>query len=327
MPSKQIALLCILAFAVAQSVAVPPRPKTPVVAAAPLAAPQPISQEAEEVFFNQCADGWVRYKDHCYLYHEEDAYWYVAEKDCQRRGGHLVSIADAQENSFVAKLTYCESAFTGRYAVSVDRLSDPNNYRWTDNTRSNYSAHDFTSIGSIHEPLISVKDLRWNNNVYHARDKYVCKAKFQSGGSRNGTCDQGWTLVGQFCYLMPKDTATFIEATFYCSGRSANLVSIYTSQELRALSLLDLDTYGCPAQTWVGLIKINPCRIDFSTGSKICYKWADRMQDFHNDFPAWHPGHPDNGERINCVLLQDRAMKTVECHERHRFICKKPARR
>jgi hypothetical protein len=336
--------LCIFVFAIAQSKSIVAAPKpidgpkaaavvadkvAAVAAAAAAAAPQPVAQQA---FFGTCSQGanWVRYNNYCYLFHEEDAYWYVAEQDCKRYGGHLVSIVNSAENSLVAKMTYCESAFIGRFAINVDKLSDPTNYRWTDGSSSpsGYHNHDFTSITSIHEPLISVSDEKWRNRVYHSRDKYVCKARYQgSGGGNNVTCDEGWVLVGNDCYRMPKDTASFIEATFYCSGRSANLASIYSVQELRALSLLDLDTPGCPVQTWVGLIKINPCRIDFSTGNKICYKWADRLVEYHNDFPAWHPGYPDTGDRVNCVLLQDRAMKTVECYERHRFICKKPARR
>ncbi|PAA68501.1 hypothetical protein BOX15_Mlig017915g1 [Macrostomum lignano] len=296
-----------------------------------MAAPQPqaVSQVSVEVFFDQCREGWIRYKDYCYEYKEQQQYWYVAEQQCRRRDGHLVSIADEAENSFVAKLSYCENAWTGKYAVNVDRLHQPDNYRWTDNSVSpnGYHTHDFSSISSIHQPLISVHNLSLVNNVYHAKQRYICKAKYQdNGGGQNRTCDPGWKLVGNFCYLMPKIEVTFIEATFYCSGRGASMVSIYTKQELRALSLLDLDSRGCPVQTWVGLIKVNPCRIDFSTGEKICYKWADRLVDFHNDFPAWHPGYPDTGDKVNCVLLQDRAMKTVECHERHRFICKKQAR-
>lgn len=298
----------------------------PAQAAAAAAAAHP--QEA--AFFNSCPRGadWIRYRDSCFKFYEHDEYWYVAEQQCRQHGGHLVSIDDKAKNSFVAKLTYCRSSWIGRYAVNVDKLRDPTNYRWTDGTTSSYHSHNFSTIQSIHEPLISVSNQQWYNRVYHSRDQFVCEVRVAGGGGggSGNKCGSGlWKYLDGQCYHISPYPLAYHEGMFYCAGRGANLTSIYNVTELRALSLLDLTSDGCPPQVWIGLMKINPCRIDIFTQQPICYMWFDRVEKHYSGFPAWHPGHPDQGEVVNCVLLEDRQIKTVECYRRHRVVCKKQA--
>lgn len=276
-----------------------------------------------EVLFERCPQGddWVHFKDACYWWSRNvTEYWYVAEQRCIALGGHLTSIVDNFEDSYIAKLTYCRSTWLGRYAVNVDRLGEANNYRWTDGANSQYHEHDF-KYPDIHYPLISAENLRWKNNVYHGRHPYVCKVKTLQ---RNYTCDcpNGWRELNGYCYLMPSFNATYIEADFYCRGRDAFVTSIQNERELRAMSLLDIDSYGCPAETWIGLLKLNPCRADFSTGGQICYRWSDRSGDYKG-LPAWQAGSPSDDRVTNCVLLQNEEIRTVPCYTRARFVCKK----
>lgn len=338
---KSLALLCALAACTLQLGATSALPKPHQAAALPKPVVQPppvhpAKQSADNdaaAFVDLCSQGteWVRYGDSCYRFSETSTYWYVAEQECKSHNGHLTSIADHAENSFVAKLTYCESAWIGRYAINVDRLNEPGNYRWTDGTNSNsttYHAHDFTSITSIHEPLISVKDQKWRNNVYHAKDSFVCKVKTPpSGGGSPTGCPSGWKHLNGSCYMMPTFTATVREAVFHCSKYNSFLVSVYNPQELRSLSLLDLSSDGCPPNVWLGLVKVNPCNDEMFRvrGTSACYKWDDRLQIKHIDFPAWHAGHPLPDDDLEGVLLTGRVMMTVKSHLKNRFICKKPA--
>ncbi|PAA88146.1 hypothetical protein BOX15_Mlig010203g1 [Macrostomum lignano] len=278
-------------------------------------------------FFELCSQGseWVRFGDYCYWWSgNRSEYWEPAERRCvDQFNGHLASVTSMFEDSFIAKLTYCRSTWLGYYAVNLDLLDQPSNYRWTDRSiLTNFvPPHNFSRIPDIHYPLVSAENLQWINRVYHDRHPYVCKVKTPE---RNRTCDcpNGWQQLNGYCYTMPRFEATYIEADFYCRGRNAFVASLHNNQELRAMSLLDIESRGCPFDTWIGLLKLNPCRVDFSTGKKICYRWSDRSSDYQ-DFPAWQTGSPSDDQVTNCVLLQDEEIKTVPCHTRARFVCKK----
>jgi len=286
------------------------------------------AEEGKETpFFLSCPQGreWIPYKGKCYKYFEESKYWLTAEKMCKSvtgGKGHLVSINDKAENTFVSKLTYCRPAWTGGYAVSVDKLTQTDNYRWSDGSSRSFFAHDFSSIKHKHMPLLHLENMKWINNVYHAQQNFVCEVSAQLG-NRTCDCPVGWRSLNGNCYFMPPFAATYIEGDYYCRGRDAHMVSVHDIHELRALSLLDLDSHECPVETWIGLVKLNPCRIDYATKQTICYQWSDRSAPFKN-FPSWKPGHPGSSDRINCVFLKDTTIGTAECYKKHRFVCKKP---
>ncbi|PAA53570.1 hypothetical protein BOX15_Mlig034147g1 [Macrostomum lignano] len=330
----QAALLIILTLAFASSnaaasvkpLAQPLKAAVPVKAAA---APPPPPPPQDEVFFGQCSrnKSWVVFRDYCYLYVENRDYWYTANEYCKRQGGYLASITDKAENIFVSKLTYCESVWTGRYAVDVDKLREPDNYRWSDGQTSNssYHAHNFSRIIGYHQPLISLEDRFWYNNLYHAKQKFVCKVPNLGSGTPAPTpCPTNWKYLNGYCFFMPKFAATYIEADFYCNGRGAHVASLHNDLEVRALILLDLSTDECPVDVWTGLLKLNPCRIDYSTGASVCYRWSDRSGDYRG-FPAWQTDNPNNDLVTNCVALNGRKIKSARCHERLRFACKKKA--
>ncbi|ETN72555.1 lectin C-type domain protein [Necator americanus] len=48
--------------------------------------------------------------------------WYEAEEDCISWGGHLASISDEQENSFVRGILRAESAWIGVNDVQVENV-------------------------------------------------------------------------------------------------------------------------------------------------------------------------------------------------------------
>lgn len=285
-----------------------------------------------EAFFERCDQqqpehqlDWVKYGNGCYRWFEEPKYWYVAEKACQALSGHLVSVANLGENRFLAKLTYCRAAWVGGYAVDCNLMTQANNIRWSDGTPNQY--HDPFNItdARLHYPLIYSKDSNLFNSVYHQQHSYVCKVPSLH---RNYTCNcpTGWKAFNGHCYFMPHFTATYIEGDYYCRGENAHLVSVHSAAELRALSLLDIHADGCPAETWIGLVKLNPCRQEYSTNSgPICYRWSDRTGDHNAKSLQWAHGQPINDLTTNCVLLKDREIQTVPCHTRARFVCKKKA--
>uniref|UniRef100_A0A1I8GE24 C-type lectin domain-containing protein n=1 Tax=Macrostomum lignano TaxID=282301 RepID=A0A1I8GE24_9PLAT len=279
------------------------------------------------------SEGWILHSGSCYRWTESPDYWYTAEQACKAEDGHLVSIGSQTENTLVGRLTYCRTAWLGRYGTHADRLNDSASYRWTDGSSAvAFQRHDFAKLYSPHQPLVTAENLVWLNNLYHDRQGYVCKApvarqaKTDSNPPPPGpACPSGWYSFGDYCYQQPGFKATYIEADFFCAGRQAHVVSVHTESELRLLSLLDLSEPICSVELWLGLVKLNPCRVDYFNGRKqqICYHWADRSGD-HRGFPVWAAGHPKTDLVTNCVLLRDRNLLSAPCHLRRNFICKRP---
>ena len=45
---------------------------------------------------------YVSSQNSCYLYRPSNVHWGVAQTDCANRGGHLVTINDASENTYIS---------------------------------------------------------------------------------------------------------------------------------------------------------------------------------------------------------------------------------
>ena len=57
-----------------------------------------------------CEDGWRLHKEYCYLFSYEESDWQNAEDYCRRAEqyyGHLISIHDQDEQSFIAGKHFC----------------------------------------------------------------------------------------------------------------------------------------------------------------------------------------------------------------------------
>ncbi|RCN51487.1 lectin C-type domain protein [Ancylostoma caninum] len=63
-----------------------------------------------------------RYTDKEYIFVEDRKSWYEAEEDCLSWGGHLTSISDEHENSFVRGLLQADSAWIGVNDVQVENI-------------------------------------------------------------------------------------------------------------------------------------------------------------------------------------------------------------
>ncbi|PAA54947.1 hypothetical protein BOX15_Mlig034557g1 [Macrostomum lignano] len=123
------------------------------------------------------SEGWILHSGSCYRWTESPDYWYTAEQACKAEDGHLVSIGSQTENTLVGRLTYCRTAWLGRYGTHADRLNDSASYRWTDGSSAvAFQRHDFAKLYSPHQPLVTAENLVWLNNLYHDRQGYVCKA-------------------------------------------------------------------------------------------------------------------------------------------------------
>ncbi|XP_060570440.1 perlucin-like protein [Ruditapes philippinarum] len=51
----------------------------------------------------RCQDGWIRYQGSCYLIVQNQCTFHEAEVNCKKHGADLVTIEDANENTFLKK--------------------------------------------------------------------------------------------------------------------------------------------------------------------------------------------------------------------------------
>ncbi|PAA94007.1 hypothetical protein BOX15_Mlig018359g1 [Macrostomum lignano] len=287
---------------------------------------------APVVSTSSCDWDWLLYKDSCYAYYNQSVFWYDGEMTCKEKGGHLVSIADDQENRLVGKLSLCKSVWIGRYAKDLGRLADSAGYAWTDESLASaggFSKHAFSSEPSIHKPLIRAEQLSWYNALYHEQNPFICKSSVAQNSYEKSECPSRMKFFQGHCYLFSGFEVNFIEANFYCQNHSTNLVSVLSEQELHFLNTLDLSTDACEIQpVWLGLVKLNPCNPD-EDGRELCYQWTD-FSGKHSGFPRWADGQPgaqgdaESGDQRqqNCVTLSGDTLVGSACNERHAFICK-----
>ncbi len=66
------------------------------------------------------AGGWKLFEGRCYLVVKSSATWTDAEKDCNNKGGHLVSVHSADENSFIRSLYSSNNMWIGGMDAAVE---------------------------------------------------------------------------------------------------------------------------------------------------------------------------------------------------------------
>ncbi|XP_019749970.1 neurocan core protein-like [Hippocampus comes] len=79
---------------------------------------------------SECPTSWLRLREHCYYFSTDQMSWRHAEYSCLSKGGHLASIWDREEQSWVRAQMSVSSAWIGLY---YSQLS-PAQWKWTDNT-------------------------------------------------------------------------------------------------------------------------------------------------------------------------------------------------
>jgi hypothetical protein len=154
------------AFLLAELEAEIPAPTPAPVHGAPSPAPVSTVKAAPvPVFRERIPDGAVEYKGHHYLLFQHPTSWIEAKSACTRKGGHLVILGDAAEDSFVGRLASCATNGPDAFWIGLtcerwerrhlDRKlpiehgprgirhirRDEGSFRWVDNTELTLSDH------------------------------------------------------------------------------------------------------------------------------------------------------------------------------------------
>ena len=93
------------------------------------------------VVLSDCQSGWTRSGFSCYKRFSSRKTWDSAESDCNQRGGHLVSIVSASENSIVHNLRGT-SWWSSDIWIGFNDKENEGSFAWIDGTNISYTNWD-----------------------------------------------------------------------------------------------------------------------------------------------------------------------------------------
>ncbi|KAF2347209.1 C-type lectin-like, partial [Trinorchestia longiramus] len=123
----------------------------------------------------QCPSKWTLYEGHCYVMHDEVLSWEMAVNSCKELNAMLPSIADEEENIFLAKeWSVYSSMWIGLSAPASSRT-----FSWIDGSAGNYSNWDDyepnNNLGSERCVELNKGSGLWNDYQCSTRLPFVCK--------------------------------------------------------------------------------------------------------------------------------------------------------
>ncbi|XP_062839529.1 regenerating islet-derived protein 4 isoform X1 [Anolis carolinensis] len=135
-----------------------------------------------------CPENWMYYKDNCYGYFPQKKDWKEAEKECQSRNAHLVSILSKKEACRVQK-------FLSRFQPDGDiwiGLHNPSKFlgrllwEWTDGQHMDHSQwspeepNNFENRGEFCAEIWKSSEFKkWNDETCDVKNSFICKLSLE----------------------------------------------------------------------------------------------------------------------------------------------------
>ncbi|KAM3823573.1 macrophage mannose receptor 1-like [Vipera latastei] len=269
----------------------------------------------------KCPDGWVGYAKQCYHLNRDRKTWRDASVSCQKDGGHLLSIHDTEEHSFVfSQLGYKP---TDILWIGLNDQKTSSYFEWSDGTTVRFikwQKGEPTLISNVQEDcvIMSGENGYWADHFCEEELGYICKkeaSEFLPGTDETADtkCQKGWQRYGFYCYLIGKTPGTFSEAKTSCETNQGFLSSVENRFEQAFLT--SQIGYHPEKYFWIGLSDV---------GNSGTFNWTngDPIQ-----FSHWNAKMP--GPKPGCVAMRtgDAAglWDVVNCEERAPFLCKQLA--
>ncbi|XP_039187522.1 macrophage mannose receptor 1-like [Crotalus tigris] len=269
----------------------------------------------------KCPDGWVGYAKHCYHLNRDRKTWKDASVSCQKDGGHLLSIHDIEEYSFVFSQLGYKS--TDNLWIGLNDQKTTSYFEWSDGTTVRFikwQKGEPTLISDVQEDCVIMRGENgyWADHFCEEELGYICKkepSEILPGKDEvaDPKCKKGWKRYGFYCYLIGKTPGTFSEAKTSCETNQGFLSSVENRFEQAFLT--SQIGYRPEKYFWIGLSDIeNPGTFNWTNEDPIQFiHWNAKM-------PGPNPG---------CVAMRtgDAAglWDVVNCEERAPFLCKQLA--
>ncbi|XP_026542175.1 macrophage mannose receptor 1-like [Notechis scutatus] len=278
-------------------------------------APGPSPDDLKPV---KCPGDWVGYAKHCYRLNRDRKTWKDASVSCQKDGGHLLSIHDIEEYSFVFSQLGYKS--TDNLWIGLNDQKTSSYFEWSDGTTVRFirwQKGEPTLISNVQEDCVIMSGKNGYMADHFCEDElgYICKKESseflpETEVVADPKCQKGWKRYGFYCYLIGKTLGTFSEAKTSCETNHGFLISVENRFEQAFLT--SQIGHRPEKYFWIGLSDVaNPGTFNWTNGDTI-------------QFTHWNAKMP--GPNPGCV-----AMKTgeaaglwdvVNCEERAAFLCK-----
>ncbi|KAJ8008503.1 hypothetical protein DPEC_G00105560 [Dallia pectoralis] len=131
----------------------------------------------------RCRKGWNKFGSHCFNFDTTPRSWTDAEKLCRSLGGHLASIHNKKEFTFLKKLTGGSTiTWIGGNDGGRPEMTQHRTWTWTDCSKFNY--HEWTdgepnNFNGVREPCLQMNfgdKHRWNDEVCDKNFASVCSS-------------------------------------------------------------------------------------------------------------------------------------------------------
>ncbi|KAL7976616.1 hypothetical protein Chor_008565, partial [Crotalus horridus] len=206
---------------------------------------QPSAPSSDDLKPVKCPDGWAGYAKHCYHLNRNHKTWKYASVSCQKDGGHLLSIHDIEEYSFVfSQLGYKP---TDNLWIGLNDQKTTSYFEWSDGTTVRFikwQKGEPTLISDVQEDCVTMSGENgyWADYFCEEELGYICKKKkpseFLPGTDEvaDPKCQKGWKRYGFYCYLIGKTPGTFSEAKTSCETNEGFLSSV-KNRKIQLLAL------------------------------------------------------------------------------------------
>ncbi|XP_070537336.1 C-type mannose receptor 2-like [Ptychodera flava] len=278
-----------------------------------------------------CDLGWFGFHTSCYKFEFlAQRGWSASQRDCTTSGGHLVSINDNVEQSFLSsKLMQMTESWS--YWTGLNDLGDLGTYTWEDGQQVTYTNWAINQPDTRNGDCVALSTGSttgglWSVMTCNIVQPYICE-KLKPGFTlpppfvptthSSIGCSDGWVGYNENCFLIvtqdsEENRKTWDEALTDCRNRGADLASLHSAAQSQYL-VLNSGINDWANGYWIGLNQV-----DEDGG----FVWSDRTP---VNFIDWGNGQPNGGSNAKCVMMFFHATKNWDdqrCDKTANWICK-----
>ncbi|XP_061173496.1 macrophage mannose receptor 1-like [Saccostrea echinata] len=194
--------------------------------------------------FSECGKGWVEdSRSSCFYFISKLLTWSSAEYECRKRGAHLISIDDAEEQAFITGVLKSIDV-DGSVWIGANSRTEGVGFQWTDGdpfVYYNWFPGDPESQLEGDEECVAmfISNSLWTDNSCQQLHSAVCekmrpskKKKEPSKISKvKGNCHPGWIPYRDSCFFIKEKATTWDQASALCRQQNAHLASILDQNE------------------------------------------------------------------------------------------------
>lgn len=227
---------------------------------------------------------------HRYEYYDLNTTWHLAEKFCERKGGHLVTITSEEENELVHSIIN-KSAWLGGSNYGTDTKwyfvnNEPMTYqRWKQSEPTNGSEHYMMMYYSGDYAK------QWNDVSETYTTGFVCE--YDDLISLNSYVPLQTVSVDGKSYEVYEESTDWQTAKKICEKKGGSLVVI--DSDIENNTIKELIQCSSKKEFWIGITDIDREAV-----------WKNVFGDAQT-YTNWNTGEPNNGLRAEnyCIIKKD----------------------